>query len=531
MRGHSTWRWLAAGAAALSTLVLAACGNSASTTTSTFRDGGTLTYRISGDWTTWDLDAFPSIDAQNISLYFYDRLLAVGSKNNLVPYLAKSWTATPTNVTFTLRKDARCADGTPITPTVVATSLHRFVDPPTRSSQATRLVTAGPYMITADDAAGTVSFGIASADNELQWAFANPQLGIMCPSGIANPSTLKDKPAGSGPYSLDSAAHGDTLTASLRSDWAWGPEGVTAKTHGLPAKVIFKVVASDTTAANLVTTGGADLSKVLGPDVTRLQADRSLTEKDAHATYAYPLVINQTTGRPGADVTVRQAIFTAIDPKAWNQAANGGRGIVSTSFLTPDANCYDPATKSLAPTPSIDKAKAMLTSAGYTLSGGTLQKDGKPVTIIVLGRPDYNAGPDYLGSTLQQLGFKIDLRNVESLSYASAYQKGDWDITVNFLPTSNPEPGVNIAFFTGSAPPKGTNFARNLDDRVSAETTTALQAPLTDRCKLWAQVQQDLLKNHDILPTAGPINSWFARKVDFVPQNTFIEPYTLRLLS
>src|SRR5262245_9165728 len=229
------WRSLAA-AAALAALLVTACGSSTSGTGSTLRTGGTLTYRISGDWTTWDLDAFPSIDAQNISLYFYDRLLAVGPRNNLVPYLARSWTATPINVTFTLRKDARCADGTPITASVVATSLHRFVDPPTRSSQATRLVTAGPYTITADDAAGTVSFGVATPDNELQWAFANPQLGIICPAGIANPSGLKEKPAGSGPYSLDSAVHGDALTASLRPNWTWGPEGVTARTAGLPAR-------------------------------------------------------------------------------------------------------------------------------------------------------------------------------------------------------------------------------------------------------------------------------------------------------
>lgn len=532
MRKSRVWRSAAALAVAASMLLLAACGNSSSSGSgsTSFRSGGTLTYRISGDWTTWDLDAFPSIDAQNISLFFYDRLLAVGSHNNLVGYLAKSWTATPTQVQFTLRKDAKCADGTQVTATVVANSLHRFVDPPTRSSQAARLVTAGPYTITADDAAGTVSFGIATPNNELQWAFINPQLGIICPAGIANAPGLKDKPAGSGPYALDSASHGDTLTASLRSDWAWGPEGVTAKTAGLPAKVVFKVVTNDTTAANLLMTGGVDLSKVLGPDVSRLQADRSITEKDAHATYAYPAVVNQGAGHPGADVAVRQAIFTAIDPKAWNTAANGGRGVVSTSFLTPDANCYDPGTKALAVTPSVDKAKSVLTGAGYTISGGSVQKDGKPVTIVVLGRPDYNAGPDYLASTLQQVGFKVDLRTVESLTYASAYQKGDWDVTVNFLPTSTPEPGVNIAFFTGKAPPAGTNFARALDDKVAGEVTSALQAPLATRCQLWAQIQEDLLKNHDILPTAGPINSWFAKKVDFVPQNTFIEPYTFRLL-
>jgi len=533
MRTRNPWRQVVAALVAGSALTLAACGNTPSTTsTSTsFQKGGTLTQRVNGDWTTWDLASFPTTVGQYLSMYFYDRLVAVGPKNDIVPYVAKSYNITPTSITFTLRTDVKCADGTPITPTVVANSFHHLLDAPTRSSQANRLFTGGPTKIASDDNAGTVTFTNPTANNELIWGFTNPQAGIICPAGLSNLAGLKDKPAGSGAYALETAVHGDTLTASLRPDWSWGPQGVTAKTAGLPAKVIFKVVASETTAANLISTGGVNLSLVAGPDVARLQADKALTEKDAHAFYAYPLVVNQSAGHAGADVAVRQAIFYAIDPNAWNQAANGGRGIVSSSFLTPDANCYDPGTKNVNPGFSVDKAKSTLTAAGYTLGAGGISKDGKPIAISVLGMPSYGAGTDYLSSQLQSLGFKVDTRNVEISSYASAYQKGDWDVTVNFLPTSTPEPGVNIAFFTGAPPPAGTNFARNLDDKVTARVATTLQAQLSERCKLWATIQQDLLNNHDILPTASPKNIWFSRKVDFQPANTFIEPYTVRILA
>ncbi len=71
--------------------------------------------------------------------------------NTISPYLAKSWTTSPSTIVFTLRKDATRQDGTPITATVVANSLHRFTDPATKSSQAARLLTPGPYTISADD--------------------------------------------------------------------------------------------------------------------------------------------------------------------------------------------------------------------------------------------------------------------------------------------------------------------------------------------------------------------------------------------
>ncbi len=529
---------LAAASALLVQLAVACGGSTATTTSPSYRSGGTLTMRLSGDWTSptgapWDIGSFPSTNGQFISQLFYDRLVAVGPKNTITPYLARSWTISPTTVVFTLRKDAVCQDGTPITPTVVANSLHRFTDPATKSSQAARLLTAGPYTISADDAAGTVTFTTAVPFNELIWGFANPQTGIICPAGIANPASMKTKPAGSGPYTLETNNLGDSLTAVLRPGWNWGPQGVTSRTAGLPAKVTFKLVANETTAANLLTTGGVDMSLITSNDVVRLLADPSLSHKEAHSFYAFPLVVNMAAGHPGADPVLREAIFQAIDPKGYNQGANSGRGVLSSSFLTPDANCYDPNTRSLAPTYNVDKAKATLTAGGYTVGSGGIAKDGKPVNLVVLGRTDFNQGPDYLVAQLNNLGFKTDgsRPSLDNVPYGQAYQAGNWDITVEFIPSATPEPGVNIAFFTGEPPPRGTNFARMLDTRVTSEVQAALQAPLSDRCKLWATVQQDLLKDHDILPIAGPVSTWFGKKVDFQPASTFIEPYTLRLLS
>ena len=55
--------------------------------------------------------------------------------------------------------------------------------------------------------------------------------------------------------------------------------------------------------------------------------------------------------------------------------------LVSTSVVSKNHPCYDPATEKLAPTPSVSAAKAILQQAGYTLgSDGKLQKDGYDVS-------------------------------------------------------------------------------------------------------------------------------------------------------
>jgi hypothetical protein len=178
---------------------------------------------------------------------------------------------------------------------------------------------------------------------------------------------------------------------------------VTSKTAGLPAKVTFKVVADETTAANLLTTGGVDMALITRDDVTRLLADASLNHKEAHSFYAFPVVVNVAAGHPGVDPVLRQALFEAIDPKGYNPGANGDCGVLSSSFLTPDANCYDSITKSLAPVHSVDKAKATLTARGYSVGVASITKDGKPVNLVVTERPDFKQGPDDLNQPAQRL--------------------------------------------------------------------------------------------------------------------------------
>jgi peptide/nickel transport system substrate-binding protein len=453
----------------------------------------------------------------------YDRLVALGPGGKLLPYLAKSWTATPTVLTFQLRTDASCSDGTRITATVVANSFARLFK--TYGPAISTQFGPGPYKVSADDSTNTFTLTLGSPYSDaINW-IANPVTGILCPAGIANPLTLQTVSAGSGPYTLASALHADSVVLNLRPDWKWGPEGITSATAGLPTKLIMRVVNNESTAANLLLTGGLDIGALTGTDVPRLLAEKSLTSVAAHSYASYPLVFNELPGHPTAELAVRQALATAIDPKAWNQAAYQGRGILTTSPMASNTDCYDPSTAKLLPTPSLEKAKQVLAAAGYTAgSNGQLQRGGKVLSIHFIGTTQlFTNGPEYLVDVFHNLGLAVNAEIADFGTYRNRFAKGDFDVFIEQNPVDVPSPAATSRLSVGNPNPNNT-----VNAEVNSEAAAAQASTGTDRCAHWHNVQQLLLKNYDLVPLSVPYNYWFSRKITFNAQASWLQPQFLR---
>lgn len=500
----------------------AACGTGASSTART-PVGGTMTIRLNGPWDQLDIQDFPAANSWWLSQSMYDRLVAVGPGGKLLPYLARSWTQTASSATFTLRTDATCADGTPVTPTVVANSFKRFF----KGSQAARLFGAGPYSVSANDAAHTFAVSLGTPYSDLVYGFTQPSTGIICPAGLANPSELQTKTFGSGPFEIESSNPGDSITLRARPEWRWGAYGVTARTPGFPSTLVFKVVTNETTAANLLLTGGLDVAEVDGPDVKRLRGNSSLNHEILQSFTNYVMDMNEAPGHPTADETVREALMTAVDPKAWNQVANNGYGRTGSSFLAPTAECYDPSTAKLMPKPSTDQARAILEAAGYRPgSDGKLQKDGKTLTVKVQSNNAYGDGPEYLSEQFDKVGINSVLSVTDYNTNAAAYRSGNFDVGVQILNDTVPAATPIISILSGPAPPNGVNIPRIDDPYLNAEVAAAEATTGAQKCQHWDNVQREYLQKHDLLPLAAPDITWFSRGIDF-HQNYFVEVSSL----
>ena len=505
-------------ATSLAVLLLVACGTSGTSSSSGPKaiSGGSINVRLTGDWPDFDPQGILSLNGNGVVSAVYDRLITLDKNGQAVPYLAKSWKASASQIVFTLRTDATCSDGTKLTPTNVANSFQRLIN---KKQVAPQLWGPGPYTVSADDAAGTFTLSLGTPWSDALYSFAILNTSVMCPAALTgNPLTT---PVGSGPYTLVSAVHGDSQVLKKRSDWNWGPQGMNSSTPGLPDQITFKVIANDTTAANLLTTGGLDFGQITGPDVTRLAADKSLIHQSGNGTYVYPVVFNEEAGHPTADDKVRQALTTAVDPKAYIQAAFAGFSHPSPSFLAPSIRCYDGSVAKYLPKPSVSQAKSILLSDGYTAdSSGKLSKDGKPLTIkLVSTSANYGQGPEYLAAQWEQVGINVNYTDIDYAAYALALRAGNFDAGTENVASANGATGSFIGYESGPTPAQGgTNYAHNIDPTMVALIGQAESTTGADSCKYWSQVQARMLTQHHMLPLGTAETQYFGRGVEMSPQ-------------
>jgi peptide/nickel transport system substrate-binding protein len=496
----------------------------ATTATGSTRADTTATIRFAFLYQTLDWQTRATTGILGYSFPVYDRLVAFDQAGKkIVPYIATKWSLLPAHrpktAVFTLRRDAKCSDGTPLTPLVVLNSFKRFIEVPKISNQLPNLFGAGPYHLRADMKKWTFSFKSETPYANMIYGFA--MSGIVCPAGLealkTDPNALQKGMYGSGPYTFVSAVPGDQVVYKKNPAWHWGPPGSNAKT--LPDNLIYKIVTDDTTAANLLLTGGVDVASVSGPDVDRLSATSSLTRKTLQNYHPFPLVFNNNPGRATADPAVRQALMTAVSPKDFAQAAWRGRATVTPSILNPSEPCYDKEIAKYAPTGGVAKARQLLQSAGYAPnSSGIMTKDGKPLRLSLVTNPSLNgAGGEYLAGQFKAVGVDVDLRdNTATYSALVVGQNFDVEVSGSFLYA--PIQAYNFANYSGPPPPRGTNFGFN-GAGDNEYNRTALVALQRTGCTWLVKLQRTILQKHIMLPLGQPLTYTFGTKKWDFPAN------------
>src|SRR5215469_4718743 len=115
-------------------------------------DARTVTIRIGADFSSLDPAKTLTTDGYQMDSVLYDRLLAISADGKLGPALATSWEGSADSATFKVRNDAVCADGTKLTPGMIAASLTRMNAPDTHAPYAYRSTGSAGYSVVGDDA-------------------------------------------------------------------------------------------------------------------------------------------------------------------------------------------------------------------------------------------------------------------------------------------------------------------------------------------------------------------------------------------
>lgn len=475
-------------------------------------DPGTLDWQVRGSTVTYQA-SFPAYDR----LVSWDR-----DTKKIVPYLATSWKIVPANrpksITFQLRRDATCSDGSRVTPLVILNSFKRWITVRKIQDGMPNLFGKGPYHLSINQKKWTFTFRSETPYAQMLAGFA--AAGIVCPNGLAaaakDPSALQLAQYGSGPYELVQYVPKQKIEWKKRPEWKWGPPGTNIK--NMPDSLTWRIVSDTSTLSNLIVTGEVDFAAVAGPDAIRLAGMSSLVHKRTPNYIPVGMVFNQSASALTSNENVRAAIMTAYDRNEFMQAGFGKSYVVTNSYFGPPMACYDKNLGAIAPKMSVSRARQYLQAAGYQLSGNVMMKDGKPLKIVLLASPSYFGGiGQYLASKLQDVGFDVELHDYPAATWVSNLTSGNYDVSLFTAFQTAPVP-----FFQGLqyyGPPSLQNFKGNYGAGVPNFWHLALLTSQYTDCKWALQLQELAIKRHVIDPVGMFVSDAFGTKKWDFPAN------------
>ncbi|MEV8636913.1 ABC transporter substrate-binding protein [Streptosporangium sp. NPDC051023] len=482
-------------------LLAAACGGAADDGSSgKSAEGGTFSYALAADPGVLD-PAMGIMGITNAVLSLaYDTLVNQTSDGKIIPGLAEKWDVKPDSVTFTLRKDVTCSDGSKLTAADVAENVNHIADPATKSPIYGVLIPAG-MTAKADDAAGTVTLSTPKPFSFI--LESTPLMFIVCGKAVKDRSLIAHATSGSGPYKLVEAVPSDHYTFQIREDYAWGPNGATTKEPGMPAKLVLKVVPNEQTAANLLVSGDINGAVINGADRKRLEAMPGMG-KVIVPTGNGQFFYHQGDDRPGKDPAVRKALTQAVNLPELAGISSGGTGRPVTGLVGVPKPCQGDSVTGHVPGFDPVGAAAALDAAGWKAGpDGIRVKDGKKLSLRLLYITTRGAGPqaaaEYLAAAWKKVGAEVTLNGVidtklpESLNVTQ-----DWDVV--WLPIGVTLPSQLVGFLSGPAAPKGANFAHLTNSRYETLVAGAALKTGEEGCKLWNEAESALFENADLVP-------------------------------
>ena len=502
-----------ASGAALMAIALAACGggggDGATGASGTggasvdFVDGATFTMATSADPGSLDPQMSASSILLQLSGFAYDSLVSSAADGTIVKGLATDWKVEGTKVTMTIGNGITCSDGSAFTAADAAANINFMGDPANKSAFIGVFVPSGAKAA-ASGSTLTVTLA-APAPFVLEGLAVAP---MVCKSGLANRKGLEKQTAGTGPYQLTEV--------------------------GMPQTVTVKVVPNQTTAANLLLSGGLNAATITGQDATRLEGAKLFSSQlDALVGQMW---FNHTSGRPGADKDVRKALTQALDLAQVREVFTAKQGTAPTTFsVVPPLACPGDSVTPALPKGGLDAAKQALDAAGWTAgSDGIRAKDGKPLAATFVYQSAAGASgaaaAELAASVWKQLGANVTLKAQDQTALLQTmFSSGDWDIA--WLPLNVSSPDQLVPFLSGPAAPNGNNFAHIDNPAYTEAVTAAAKLPGKEGCATWLKAETTLVTDADVVPFANQPAKTFGQKAQFTSGSSAVAPTSIRMLA
>ncbi|MGH2408108.1 MAG: ABC transporter substrate-binding protein [Candidatus Limnocylindrales bacterium] len=555
-------------ALAAATLLLSACGSSASPTpgqtpgptgagptattapVATPKTGGTLVVAIPGDINRTDPSLIDDANSSYVEQQVVENLVTLepGSGDHIIGALAQSWDVSADGLTYTfhLRSGIKFHDGTDFNADAVKFNFDRWIAIPDAYSKL-----GYTYYIDTVIGRGASSF-IASTAAPDQQTFVVTlkvpnsaflvQMTIPAIFGIQSPTALQAGNASAADFKDNKYAVGTAASEMIGTgpfmfkDWTPGdhldlvknPNYWNAAAGGpYLDQITFKPIADTTATLNaLQAPGGVDLAQTLAPpDVPTIKADTNLQYYDRGSACNVGVLAMNQTHKPFDNPKIRQAVAYALNRQAIVDAFFGAAGVVVKTWAPPGTKF---AKDEAIPGYDVAMAKQLIQESGVTdLSFDFWYPSGVSRPYM----PDPKAEFEAITTDLEAVGFKPNPQTAPwRPDYLGAESSGKYPMWLigwncDYLGIDN---FLSTAFFGYHGGQPNPEYAEKNDAMNQAMVDALKASDEATQTADWATAQDLMLADMPAVPIVSGITPSAGRTYvqGFTPSPTLAEYFT-----
>lgn len=487
--------------AVLAAMSLAACGSSSATQTSTSSDsaesavsagteassdpsgsadtgvtdsgdhapGGDFTYGLATEVDNFDPFTATTADAKSIYFNIYEGLVKVQPDGTFAGAVASDYAMSDDGKTwtFTLRDGVQFHNGNAVTADDVLYSIQLAID-----SQITGYDNIDSFEQGTDGGSTTITVSLKDADTD----FLSYATQAIVPKDSDSNGELATAPVGTGPFRFTEYKVQDHVTLERFDDY-WGT----------PAYL-------DSVTVRFLADSSQELVNFQSGAIDGFTADASITEQVDKSTATFnignsnavqALYLNNAA-EPFDDVRVRQAVAYAVDPQDVIDTVDYGYGTRLGTAMIPGLSVYfdDSLTDVYAYDP--DKAKELLTEAGYP--------DGIEFSVTVPSV--YKVHVDTAQVLVNDLAAAGITMNIEQVDWATwlenTYTNRDYEATIVSVDSAIASPTGFLSRYVSDAGNNFVNFnSQDYDQHYQAAVSASDQETREAEFKACEKVLSD----------------------------------------